>query len=536
MKVTYPLSLKISLWLLLNLVLLAGLGVGFLVVQGGMGWSALIVGIAGDRAQALANIIAGEAAATSGESRNAVLARFGTAYKATFSVFRGDGTQVGGEKVELPATVTSRLEFWPRGPRGEFGSPPEDFRRYFGEGGRSRRDSSEFGGTKREFSGDRVREEGSESRRGLPDKSFREGAETARLPPLDPARERERSRFVVRAESPARYWVGFRVPFGLPDRRGGPGGFGGPAMLVAQIGSFWSLLHFLNLQNWLFAGTAVLALSMVFWLPLMRGITRSVSELTVATERIAEGRFDTRVPTGRRDEIGRLGESVNRMAAQLDTHMSGQKKFLGDVAHELCSPLARMQMATGILADKAPPALAEVVSDVREEVQQMSTLVNELLAFTKAGLHRDVTLAATSVAALAQDVLGRENARERVTLVIPAELQVLADADLLKRALANLVRNAVRYGGAGVITLSAWREKGQIAMAVDDEGPGVPAAALDRLGDPFFRPESARTRETGGVGLGLSIVRSSVAACGGEVHFSNRTPRGFRAEIRLPAA
>jgi two-component system sensor histidine kinase CpxA len=260
--------------------------------------------------------------------------------------------------------------------------------------------------------------------------------------------------------------------------------------------------------------------------------------LTAATERIADGRFDTRVPAGRRDELGKLGESVNRMAARLDTHMTGQKRFLGDVAHELCSPLARLQMATGILADRAPAALHETVADVRDEVQQMSTLVNELLAFTKAGLQpRDVALARLELMPLVRDMLDREAATERVTLDLQGDLHGLADVELLSRALANLVRNAVRYAGdAAAITVSARRAGDRVIIAVDDDGPGVPAEALDRLGEPFFRPEAARTRELGGVGLGLAIVRSSIAACGGEVHFANRTPRGFRAELRFAAA
>jgi two-component system sensor histidine kinase CpxA len=99
------------------------------------------------------------------------------------------------------------------------------------------------------------------------------------------------------------------------------------------------------------------------------------------------------------------------------------------------------------------------------------------------------------------------------------------------------VRNAVRYAAdAGPITLTAVREASHIVLAVEDNGPGVPPGDLDRLGEPFFRPELARTREGGGVGLGLAIVRNSIAACGGEVRFSNRAPHGFRAEIRLNAA
>jgi two-component system sensor histidine kinase CpxA len=218
--------------------------------------------------------------------------------------------------------------------------------------------------------------------------------------------------------------------------------------------------------------------------------------------------------------------------------MNGQKRFLGDVAHELCSPLARLQMATGILADQADPNTRETVADVREEVQQMSTLVNELLAFTKAGLRpRDVVCQRVDLAPLVRDVIEREAATGHVTLSVADDIRALAEPDLLSRALGNLVRNAVRYAGdAGPITVTASTEAGRTAIVVEDNGTGVPAAALDRLGEPFFRPELARTRESGGVGLGLAIVRTSIAACSGEVRFANRTPRGFRAEIRLPAA
>jgi two-component system sensor histidine kinase CpxA len=226
------------------------------------------------------------------------------------------------------------------------------------------------------------------------------------------------------------------------------------------------------------------------------------------------------------------------MATRLDLHLNGQKRFLGDVAHELCSPLARLQMATGILTEQAPTTLQETVADVREEVQQMSTLVNELLAFTKAGLRpREVVLEAVAIVPIAREVLAREDASGRVTMTINDSVQAIAEPELFGRALANLIRNALRYAGdLGPVTLAVSREADQIVVAVQDEGPGVPAADLDRLGEPFFRPELARTREGGGVGLGLAIVRNSVAACGGEVRFSNRSPRGFRAEIRLRAA
>lgn len=515
MKVSYPLSLKVSVWLMLNLLLLAALGLGFFIVQGGLGWNALVAGPSGARAQAKANIIAAEVGAAAQANRNAVLERFNAAYGAEFYLFRGFDGQVAGTAVELPPGVQSRIDSWRQLFRMPFGAP----------GSRGSR-----GGF---VPRDRTERETSENapRRPAPDDTVKREP-----PPPEPpevVRERESGRFIVRVDAPGRFWIGMRVLF-ASAATGRPT----PALLVARVDSFWGLLHFLDLQSWVLAGTVVLLLSVLFWLPLVRGITRSIGQLTAATEQIAEGRFDTRVETSRRDELGKLGDSVNKMATRLDAHMNGQKRFLGDVAHELCSPLARLQMATGILGDQAPKHLQETVADVREEVQQMSTLVNELLAFTKAGLRsRDIVTQPIELAPLVTEVLAREDPAGRLTMSVPAGLKVVAEPGLFARALGNLVRNALRYAGdAGPISVNAIQDRGLICIAVEDQGPGVPAADLDRLGEPFFRPELARTRESGGVGLGLAIVRSSIAACGGEVRFSNRTPHGFRAEIRLPAA
>ncbi len=525
MKVSYPLSLKVSVWLLLNLLLLAAATIGFFVVQGGLGWNALLAGPAGEHAQSTANVIAGElSAASTKEKRDAVLNRFGAAHGTQFFLLRWDDPT--SMPADLPAEVHARLEFFP-------------FRMGLGVPGMGGEFGGRFGGP-RGFGGERRRELFDPNRAPPPDANRREplSDEKGALPPPDARREPgtttfEHGRFVVHSASPEGYWVGLRVPF-MSAERNRPV----PALLLARVGSLWALLRFLNLQSWLLAATGVFLLSVLFWWPLLRGITRSLGQLTAATEQIADGRFDTRVPDARRDEIGRLGESVNRMAARLDAHMTGQKKFLGDVAHELCSPLARLQMATGILAEQAPANLRETVADVREEVQQMSALVNELLLFTKSGLQpRDGVLQDVDLAPLVQQVLLREGATGRVNVTVSPEFKVRADPDRLARALGNLVRNALRYAGdAGPIAIVAVRDGARIALTIDDEGPGVPPEALDRLGEPFFRPEAARTRELGGVGLGLSIVRSSIATCGGEVRFANREPRGFRAEVRLFAA
>lgn len=530
MKVSYPLSLKVSLWLVLNLLLLAALGVGFFVAQGGLGWSALVAGPSGDRAQSLFSAIAGEAAAASGEARHAVLKRFGDTYGVEFMLFGFGETQLAGRPADLPAALRERLElrgglrgFGVRGGPGTYAQPRE------GEAeGQRRRDQAERIGREGKEKGSREMREQTDRVRPPP-----ELARKGDFPFTGPVEWRT-PRFILRTDQPSAYWIGLRVPFVTPER----GGRMPPALLVARVGSLWKLLHLIGLEAWFLAAGGVLALSVLFWLPLVRSITRPLAQLTAATGRIAEGHLDTRVDAARRDELGRLGESVNRMAARLDAQMTGQKRFLGDVAHELCSPLARLQLATGILAERAPADLRDTVTDVRDEVQQMGALVNELLAFTKAGLQpRQAELAPVPLPALAGEVIGREDTTGRVLLDLPAETTVRADASLLARALGNLVRNALRYAGeAGPVRMTATRAGGTVVITVDDEGPGVPPADLDRLGEPFFRPELARTREGGGVGLGLAIVRSSIAACGGEVRFSNRAPRGFRVEIRLPAA
>lgn len=519
-KVTYPLSLKVSLWLAANLLLLAILGAGFFLTQGGVGWSALVAGPSGDRVHALFNVIAGEAAAAApGPARDAVLARFGGAYGAQFSLHGPGELALAGSGSALPPALRERLEF-----RG----PPRPF-----PGGRPRDRGERIDGGQpgaRPGAG-----EPADPRASPRPRLEREGPFRGEVS-LFPAAELRPFRFISRTQDPPAYWLGMRVNFAPADReRPGRPPF---AILLARLDTLPGLLHLLNLQSWLLGAGAVLALSILFWLPLVRGITRSLRDLTAATGRIAEGRLDTRVDTRRRDELGHLGESVNRMATRLEAQQHSQKRFLGDVAHELCSPLARLQLATGILANQAPAGLRDTVGDAREEVQQISTLVNELLAFTKAGLHpRTVTLTPVAVEPLAREVVAREAPGHPVEFAFPPDLRAAADNDLLRRALANLVRNAARYGGPGnPVTLSGATAAGRVTLAVEDEGPGVPAADLDRLGEPFFRPELARTREGGGVGLGLAIVRTSVAACGGEVRFANRRPRGFRAELTLGAA
>jgi two-component system sensor histidine kinase CpxA len=224
------------------------------------------------------------------------------------------------------------------------------------------------------------------------------------------------------------------------------------------------------------------------------------------------------------------------MAARLEGFMTGQKRFLGDIAHELCTPLARMEMALGILRQRSDERQAEYLNDVHDEVRQMSGLVNELLLFSKAGLKgKDAPLQPVALPPLVEAVIVREAApTDRIQLEVPEGMQAQADPELLARAIGNLLRNALRYAGtAGSITIRAAANGDTVSITVADEGPGVPADSLAKLTEPFYRPDAARTREQGGVGLGLAIVRSCVEACQGKLTLRNRQPKGFEAEIAL---
>jgi two-component system sensor histidine kinase CpxA len=118
---------------------------------------------------------------------------------------------------------------------------------------------------------------------------------------------------------------------------------------------------------------------------------------------------------------------------------------------------------------------------------------------------------------------------------VPPDQTVRADPDLLARALANLLRNALRYGGDEPVQVRSRREGRRVKIEVMDNGPGAPPEALDRLFEPFYRPQTARDRESGGVGLGLAIVKQCVETCGGTVACRNLSPRGFAATIDLAA-
>jgi two-component system sensor histidine kinase CpxA len=304
-----------------------------------------------------------------------------------------------------------------------------------------------------------------------------------------------------------------------------------PSLLASQL--------FFDPKPWLTIGLAVILVSVVCWLPFIRGMTRSITQMTQAAERIAEGHFEVQVPSRRHDEIGQMGDAINRMAARLSGFVSGQKRFLGGIAHELCNPIATIQFALGSLERRVTDEQRDGVADIQEEVQHMSALVNELLSFSRAGMQgMDVKLVPVNLAGTLTRVLEREaSPAVSIETAVDAQLEALADPEYLFRAISNVVRNAIRYAGhAGPIRVSATAAEGKVHITIADEGPGVPEDALDEIFAPFYRLDPARNQQTGGVGLGLAIVKACVESCSGTVRCRNRKPSGLEIEIELAEA
>jgi signal transduction histidine kinase len=162
-----------------------------------------------------------------------------------------------------------------------------------------------------------------------------------------------------------------------------------------------------------------------------------------------------------------------------------------------------------------------------------------VLSYSKAGLRGpEVKLSSVRLADAIEAVLVPESVNlEQVKIDVADDVYVSADKDLLERAISNLIRNGIRYAAsAGQIEVTATPSDSVIVLRVADSGPGIPEQDLNRIFDPFYRPEFARDRNTGGVGLGLAIVKSCVDACNGTVICRNRLGKGFEVEMRLRAA
>jgi two-component system, OmpR family, sensor kinase len=271
-------------------------------------------------------------------------------------------------------------------------------------------------------------------------------------------------------------------------------------------------------------------------------LAHPIRNLRWAFHSAAQGRLDTRVRPlmkGRRDEIADLGQDFDQMAEQLQNLVAAQRRLLHDVSHELRSPLARLQAAIGLVR-QSPAKLEASLDRIEREVTRVDELVGEVL--TLARLESGATGAAAEdldfaemVGDVAEDArFEAEAANRRLSLRSVDRSRVRGRAELLHRAVENVVRNAVKYTAEGTtveIDLSMKHDKA--LLVVTDEGPGIPAGEIARVFEPFYRISNDTAK---GFGLGLAIAQRAIVAHGGSIRAANREGGGLRVEIEIPLA
>ena len=297
-------------------------------------------------------------------------------------------------------------------------------------------------------------------------------------------------------------------------------------------------LSMLGSNLWLRIALAVLVSGVVCYL-LSLLMTRRVKALQVASRRLATGDLDTRLRVRSRggDETDELARDFNSMAGELQERMQAQKRLLGDVSHELRSPLARQRIALA-LAQENPGNAASYLQRIEQETERLEALIGQLLA-SQAGevqldVHIDLVPLLQQLCSDADFEGAAENKRCVLTFDV-SEAIVASSGDLLRKSFENILRNALQHTPPDTdVRVELTRSAEVFEIRVTDYGSGVPENELDNIFEAFYRTDTARTRDTGGYGLGLSIARRAIMRHGGSIMAKNAA-HGLEVTITLPS-
>lgn len=293
---------------------------------------------------------------------------------------------------------------------------------------------------------------------------------------------------------------------------------------------------------WTFAPFYLLvlaAIAFVSWLAAI-GIASPLRTAAAVVDRFGQGDLSARVTYQRKDEIGTLATSFNQMADRIQTLLTAERRLLQDIGHELRSPLARLNMAIE-LARTAPDRNA-AIDRLQKEADRLSSLTGQLLEVTRA--EGDPSARKTDPIPLDEvvhdivQICAVEAEARHCRIVIRGESarQARGDRELLRRAMENVLRNAIRFSPAGSdVDVHVQDAPAQTTIAIRDLGEGVPDDVLTRIFDSFYRVDESRDGATGGIGLGLAIAYRAIHLHHGSVTAENVNP-GLRVTLAIPSS
>jgi signal transduction histidine kinase len=292
----------------------------------------------------------------------------------------------------------------------------------------------------------------------------------------------------------------------------------------------------------------VLLIGGIFCFWLARYLTKPLLNLRATTNELAEGNLGARVGTKltkRRDEVGHLGRDFNGMAERLESMVKAQQRLLGDISHELRSPLARLGVALGLARQRSGPEATASLDRIERESDNLNELISQLLILNKlesgtdARKRTNVDLASL-VHEVAEDADFEARSLNRSVKIVNSDpCSIYGVEELLRSAVENVVRNAVRFTPEGTaVEVELKKQNGSsdnfAIISVRDRGNGVPNESLEKIFQPFYRTEDARDRQSGGgTGLGLAITERAVRMHGGTVEATNAPGGGLAVKMKL---
>ena len=266
-----------------------------------------------------------------------------------------------------------------------------------------------------------------------------------------------------------------------------------------------------------------------------------LNTLSRSARRLAQGELNVRAPTDsqRKDEVGQLIHDFNFMADKLTHSIQAHKQLLADVSHELRTPLTRLNLANAMAQDTASDATQSYLARIEKESQCLDKMLADVLTLSRLEYtDHSLTIEPISLSSLLQELLlnakfeAQQHNKTLSNNAIP-DIELSCDAILLTSAIENITRNAIKYANTH-IDFDIAQNAESLIICIKDDGQGVDDSALAELGNAFYRTDSARARQTGGIGLGLAIAKRALIAHHGDIQFTNHQPHGLTVTITLP--